>query len=108
MWRYAWGDEPMYAAPMSVAEAEARIATYWQPYHEHLAGLLNAIYSRFGRVYHINCHSMTAVGHAISSDPAGTVRADICLGDLHGGSASGEFITLITETLEAEGLFRCA
>lgn len=104
MWRYAWGDEPMYAAPMSVAEAEARITTYWQRYHEHLAGLLNAVYSRFGRVYHINCHSMTAVGHAISSDPAGAVRADICLGDLHGGSASGEFIALITETLEAEGL----
>lgn len=104
MWRYAWGDEPMYAAPISVVEAEARIATYWQPYHEHLAGLLNAVYRRFGRVYHINCHSMTAVGHAISSDPAGTVRADICLGDLHGGSASSEFIALITETLEAEGL----
>lgn len=104
MWRYAWGDEPMYAAPMGVAEAEARIAAYWQPYHAHLAGLLNAVYARFGRVYHINCHSMTAVGHAISSDPAGTARADICLGDLHGGSASSGFVSLIAETLEAEGL----
>lgn len=104
MWRYAWGDEPMYASPMSVAEAEARISTYWQPYHHYLAALLNAVYARFGRVYHINCHSMTAVGHAISSDPAGTVRADICLGDLHGGSASAEFVSLITETLKGEGL----
>lgn len=104
MWRYAWGDEPMYASPMSVAEAEARISTYWQPYHHYLAALLNAVYARFGRVYHINCHSMTAVGHAISSDPAGTVRADICLGDLHGGSASAEFVSLIAETLKGEGL----
>lgn len=104
MWRFAWGDEPMYAAPMRVAEAEARLRRYWLPYHAHLADLLNAVYARFGRVYHINCHSMTAVGHAISSDPAGTVRADICLGDMHGSSASKEFVGLIAETLRAEGL----
>lgn len=104
MWRFAWGDEPMYAAPMSVAEAEERIYRYWQRYHHHLSELLNAVYARFGRVYHLNCHSMTAVGHAISSDPAGTVRADICLGDLHGTSASKEFVSLIAETLKAEGL----
>ncbi|WP_117195843.1 N-formylglutamate amidohydrolase [Rhizobium terrae] len=104
MWRFAWGNEPMYAAPMSVAEAEARIGKYWQPYHHHLAMLLNAVYARFGKVYHINCHSMTAVGHEISSDPPGTVRADICLGDLHGASSSQEFVALIAETLKAEGL----
>lgn len=104
MWRYAWGNEPMHAAPISVAEAEGRIRTYWQPYHRHLAALLNAVYARFGRVYHLNCHSMTAVGHAISSDPAGTLRADICLGDLNGAAASAEFVALIAETLRAEGL----
>jgi N-formylglutamate deformylase len=104
MWRYAWGDEPMHAAPISVAEAEARIRRYWQPYHHHLAILLNAVYARFGRVYHLNCHSMTAVGHAISSDLPGTVRADICIGDLNGTSASVEFVAIIAETLRAEGL----
>ncbi|WP_425962210.1 N-formylglutamate amidohydrolase [Rhizobium nepotum] len=43
---------------MSIAEARTRIATYWQPYHHYLAALLNAVYARFGRVYHINCHSI--------------------------------------------------
>ena len=104
MWRYAWGNELLHAEPISVAEAEGRIRRYWQPYHHHLAMLLNAAYARFGRVYHLNCHSMTAVGHAISSDPAGTVRADICLGDLNGASASAEFVAQIAETLRAEGL----
>jgi N-formylglutamate amidohydrolase len=104
MWRYAWGDELMHARPLSVAEAEARIATYWQPYHRSLAAVLNAVHARFGSVYHINCHSMTAVGHAISSDPAGTVRDDICIGDLRGTSAEPDFVALIAETLRAKGL----
>lgn len=104
MWRYAWGSELMHDRLLSVTEAENRIARYWQPYHQQLSVLINAVYARFGRVYHINCHSMTAVGHAISSDPAGTERADICLGDLDGTSASPEFISLIAETLRGRGL----
>lgn len=104
MWRFAWGDELMHARPLTVEEAEARIKRYWQPYHRTLSGLLDAVYGTFGKVYHINCHSMTATGHAISSDPAGTVRDDICIGDLMGTSASPEFVALIAETLRGEGL----
>lgn len=104
MWRYAWGNEPMHARKLTVTEAEDRIRRYWQPYHRELGLLLQAVYGRFGKVYHLNCHSMTAEGHAISSDGAGTQRADICLGDLHGTSASAEFTTLIRQTLEADGL----
>ncbi|MCX8995891.1 N-formylglutamate amidohydrolase [Rhizobiaceae bacterium BDR2-2] len=104
MWRFAWGDELMHARPLTVEEAENRIIRYWQPYHRSLTGLLNAVYARFGRVYHINCHSMTAVGHAISSDPAGTLRDDICIGDMRGTSASAEFVELIADTLRGEGL----
>lgn len=104
MWRYAWGNEPMHARKLTVAEAEDRIRRYWQPYHATLAQLIHAAYGRFGTVYHINCHSMTAEGHAISSDGAGTQRADICLGDLNGTAASPEFVALIRDTLTAEGL----
>lgn len=104
MWRYAWGNELMHARPLTVAEAEARIVTYWQPYHRTLAAMLNAVHARFGGVYHVNCHSMTALGHAISSDAPGTVRDDICIGDLHGTSAEPAFVALIAETLRARGL----
>lgn len=104
MWRYAWGNEPMHARKLTVGEAEGRIRRYWQPYHRELALLLQAVYGRFGTVYHLNCHSMTAEGHAISSDGAGTQRADICLGDLNGTAASSEFTALIRETLSSEGL----
>lgn len=104
MWRYAWGDEPMHARKLTVAEAEDRIRRYWQPYHREMAQLMHAVYGRFGRVYHLNCHSMTAQGHAISSDGAGTQRADICIGDLHGTAAAPDFVALIRDTLAAEGL----
>lgn len=106
MWRYAWGNEPMHSRKLTVAEAEAedRIRRYWQPYHAALAQLMHATYGRFGKVYHLHCHSMTAEGHAISSDGAGTQRADICLGDLNGTVAAPEFVALIRGTLTAEGL----
>ncbi|WP_404401960.1 N-formylglutamate amidohydrolase [Pelagibacterium halotolerans] len=104
MWRYAWGNELMHDRLLSVAEAEDRIARYWVPYHQTLRTLLDTTYARFGGVYHINCHSMTAVGHAISSDPAGSGRPDICIGDLYGTSAGPDFVAFIRETLRAEGL----
>lgn len=104
MWRYAWGHQPMHESPLTRAEAEGRIIRYWQPYHRHLAALLNTVHGRFGVVYHINCHSMAGEGHAISSDAPGTPRADICLGDLHGRACGPELVTLIADTLRTEGL----
>lgn len=104
MWRYCWGDTLMHTQPLSVSEAEDRIARYWQPYHRALRELLDAAYERFGRVFHVNCHSMTASGHAMSSDGASAARPDICIGDLHGTSAGREFVDVVAKTLEGEGL----
>ncbi len=104
IWRKAWGDTPMYDRPLTVAEAEARIRTYYVPYHAALRYLLDTSFAQFRRVYHMNCHSMTDRGHAMSSDVEGSARVDICIGDLHGTTAGPEFTRLIVETLEAEGL----
>ncbi|MGO1074182.1 N-formylglutamate amidohydrolase [Inquilinus sp. CA228] len=99
IWRYAWGDAAMYDRRLAVAEVEARIERYWRPYHDRLRGLLDAVHGAFGRVYHINCHSMPAVGHALSPDPAGTVRPDFVLGDYDGASCEPGFVQLAAETL---------
>tara|TARA_R100000365_G_C2748622_1_gene80856 strand:- start:17887 stop:18789 length:903 start_codon:yes stop_codon:yes gene_type:complete len=104
MWRYCWGNTLMHAQPLSVTQAEDRIARYWQPYHRALRNLLDAAYERFGRVFHVNCHSMTATGHAMSSDGASAARPDICIGDLHGTSAGKEFVDVVAKALEGEGL----
>ncbi|TKT78358.1 N-formylglutamate amidohydrolase [Aquamicrobium sp. LC103] len=103
VWRYAWGDVPMYEHPMSVAELEARIDRYWRPYHGALVELLDANHAAFGCVYHINCHSMPAIGHKLSPDPAGTVRADMVIGDYEGTSCEPGFVALAAETLKGFG-----
>lgn len=102
-WRFAWGDQPMYGRKLSVVELESRIDTYWRPYHRQLVRLLDETYDAFGRVYHVNCHSMPAVGHALSPDPAGTVRKDIVVGDYDGTSSEPEFVQLVIRTLENFG-----
>jgi N-formylglutamate amidohydrolase len=103
IWRYAWGDTPMYTNPLSVTEVQARLDRYFEPYHAALRALLDETHKRFGRVYHINCHSMPAVGHALSPDPAGTVRADFVLGDRNGTSCEQAFVHLAAEVLRGCG-----
>lgn len=103
IWRKAWGDQPMYAAPLSVFEIEERIRRYWLPYHSALRQLLDGAFAQYRKVWHINCHSMTDGGHAMSSDGPQASRADICIGDMNGSSASVEFTSLLREYLQAEG-----
>ncbi|WP_026872826.1 N-formylglutamate amidohydrolase [Inquilinus limosus] len=103
IWRYAWGDAAMYDRRLTVAEVEARIERYWRPYHDRLKALLDAVHGAFGRVYHVNCHSMPAIGHALSPDPAGTVRPDFVLGDYDGASCEPGFVRLAAETLRGLG-----
>jgi N-formylglutamate amidohydrolase len=102
-WRYAWEDVPMYAAPFSVAEMEDRLDRYWRPYHAALRRLLDAARERFGVVYHINCHSMPAVGHRLSPDPPGTVRPDVVIGDYDGAACEPGFVTLAIRAFEERG-----
>jgi N-formylglutamate deformylase len=103
IWRYAWGDQLMYARALTVAEVEARIDRYWRPYHAALEQLLDAAHARFGRVYHVNCHSMPALGHRLSPDPAGTLRPDFVLGDRHGTSCAPAFIACAETVLRERG-----
>jgi N-formylglutamate amidohydrolase len=103
-WRYAWEDIPMHSGPIPVAEMEARIATYWRPYHDRVKALLDASHAAFGFVYHVNCHSMPAVGHRLSPDPAGTVRPDVVVGDFDGQACEPGFSALVADTLKAAGL----
>ena len=53
--------KPIYNRKLGVAEVMARIERYYQPYHDALWELMANAHTRFGVVYHINCHSMRAV-----------------------------------------------
>ena len=102
-WRYAWGDVKMHDRLLSVAEMEARINRYWHPYHKALVAMLDQTHAEFGAVWHVNFHSMPAIGHSLSPDPVGSVRADIVIGDYDGTSSEPDFVDLVHKTLAGFG-----
>jgi len=104
MWRFAWGDTPMNHRPLTVAEAQSRIDTYWRPYHTVLAGSIDDTARRFGSILHVNCHSMPSVGHALSPDAVGAQRPDIVLSDRDGTSCDPTIVPALARTFADHGL----
>jgi len=90
---------PIYDRSLEVAEVEERIARFYQPYHAALKAMLDHAHARFGAVWHVNCHSMKAMGRGRHAHP----RADFVLGDLDGRACAGDFTRLVAECLEGMG-----
>jgi N-formylglutamate deformylase len=69
VWRVARNGAAMYRRKLAIAEVQQRIERCYLPYHAALAAELDAQHRAFGAVWHVNCHSMPAVGDANSDDP---------------------------------------
>ena len=80
IWRSCPGDRSMYDRLLSVEEVANRIDQYWRPYHQALEGEMSRLFSRFGAVWHINCHSMPSASSPFMPGAVGGRRADIVLG----------------------------
>jgi len=102
VWRLAHGGQPMYARALPVAEIERRIALYYEPYHAALSDAIDGCLRRFGAVWHLDCHSMPAVGDAMSEDP-GRARADFVLGDRDSSTCEPDFTRFVAATLSGMG-----
>jgi N-formylglutamate amidohydrolase len=102
VWRLAHGGAPMYARKLAVAEVQRRIADYYEAYQRNVAAALDERHRAFGAVWHINCHSMPAVGDVMSDDP-GRARADFVLGDRDGSTCEPEFTAFIAAKLTEMG-----
>ena len=89
--------EPIYRRQLRFAEAEDRIRTCWQPYHETLAELLEATRLHFGAALLVDCHSMP--GNALPPKSA----TDFVLGDAHGTTCRPEITALAERTLRDMG-----
>ncbi|SIO50961.1 N-formylglutamate amidohydrolase [Rhodovulum sp. ES.010] len=93
----------IYRGKIGLREAEARIATYWRPYHAELQGLLGRAQAHFGEAILIDCHSMPR--EAIESIAAGArQRPDVVLGDRFGASAEAELVDRVEAAFSAAGL----
>jgi N-formylglutamate amidohydrolase len=103
IWRTLEDGRPIYARKLSPETVTRRIEEFHSPYHEKIKHLLHETHSRFGRVYHINCHSMRAVAGKQSDDGEGSARADFVLGDRDGTSCDPAFTEFVRATLAAMG-----
>jgi N-formylglutamate amidohydrolase len=92
--------EPIYRSKLSFAEAERRIQTYWRPFHDALAGLVNETKARFGFCWLIDCHSMPTSSQTTWS---GARSVDFVLGDLHGVACAPRATRFVEAFLSARG-----
>ncbi len=103
IWRTLEDGRPIYSGKLSIDRVVGRIRGFHAPYHEAIQTLLRETHSRFGRVYHINCHSMRAVAGKQSDDGEGSVRADFVLGDRDGTSCDPRFTEIVRSVLAGMG-----
>jgi N-formylglutamate amidohydrolase len=85
-----------------VAEVEQRIVRCYEPYHAAVAAAIDERHSAFRAVWHLDCHSMPAVGDVMSDDP-GRQRAQFVLGDRDGTTCEPEFTAFVAGTLRGMG-----
>ena len=88
--------EAIYRDKLSFADAERRVRTCWQPFHDALAALIAETRSRFGHCLLIDCHSMPTHGLVTR---AGTKPADFVLGDAHGTACAPPIARLVERLL---------
>jgi N-formylglutamate deformylase len=103
IWRTLEDGRPIYARKLSAETVRGRIERVHTPYHARLKETLDAAHRRFGKVYHINCHSMRCVAGKQSADGEGNVRPDFVLGDRDGTTCEPRFTELVRKTLADMG-----
>ena len=94
--------EEIYRARLRFAEAEARIRTFYRPYHAALVRLIDETRERFGFALLLDCHSMPSVGGPMDRDP-GAPRVDMVLGDRYGTSCHPRLTATVGQVLQALG-----
>ena len=93
----------IYRGKIPRADAEARLARHWHPYHDALKRLMEESRAAFGEAILIDCHSMPheAIEQA---GPSGTRPPEVVLGDRFGAAASAEIVDRVEEAFRRAGL----
>ena len=102
IWKVIDGETAIYGRRLTVEVVRNRIETYWRPYHRAVKAALDETHARFGRVFHVDCHSMPEWGDPRWGDQ-GERRADFIVGTRDGTTASAATTELVVETLRASG-----
>jgi N-formylglutamate amidohydrolase len=93
----------IYRGKIKRAEAEARIAQIWHPYHAALTRLLEEAEATFGESILLDMHSMPH--EALDSvTRRGQRRPEVVLGDRFGASADADIVNALEDGFLSEGL----
>ncbi|MBV9892064.1 MAG: N-formylglutamate amidohydrolase [Rhizobacter sp.] len=103
VWRTLDDGRAIYDRKLAVDEVRRRIERFHRPYHAAVRDRIAATHARFGASWHINCHSMNAVGGLQGEGGAGRARADFVLGDRDGTTCDAQFTEIVRGTLAAMG-----
>lgn len=101
--RVVAGGRAIYHGKLPLAEAQARIAAHWRPYHTALAELVAGTRAEFGQVVLVDCHSMPHEALDNHCRP-GQPRPDVVLGDRFSAAAGREVIERIEAAFTGAGL----
>lgn len=101
--RVVAGGRAIYRGKLPLAEAEARLARHWFPYHDALKRLIDGSLAAFGKAVLIDCHSMPHEAIEAHARP-GQPRPDVVLGDRFGAAAGREVVERIESAFARAGL----
>ena len=91
--------EEIYARPLTLASAFARIDLLYKPYHAALADLIDQTHRQFGYAILIDCHSMPS---SLMTHNSGA-RPDFVLGDRFGAACHPRLSAYVKDTLTRLG-----
>jgi len=93
----------IYRGKLTRAEADARIAQLWQPYHGALNDVMSEAQARFGQAVLLDFHSMPHEALDSVARP-GQRRPEVVLGDRFGASASSDIVDALEAAFYGAGL----
>ncbi|MEO9960483.1 MAG: N-formylglutamate amidohydrolase [Nisaea sp.] len=100
--KYILRDVPIYSAPLSVDEVSARIANFYQPYHDAVRDNLDRLHTANGAVWHVDWHSMKPFGNPMNVDD-GQPRPDFVVSDREGETADPDLVDAVAGWFSARG-----
>jgi N-formylglutamate deformylase len=93
----------IYDRRLEAEELQRRIDSCWLPYRTALSEALHGALARFGKVWHLNLHSMPSNAYERLGRVSSVPLADIVLGDLGGTSCSPRFTHCVAEAFRTLG-----
>jgi N-formylglutamate deformylase len=102
VWRLTSDGGRAIDRPLSRAELERRLASFYRPYHAALSALIERKRAMFGHALVVAAHSMPSIGRAGHGDPS-VHRADVVPGTRGRTSASPRFIDGVDALARSSG-----